>query len=193
MRLQENLGGALNLIIDSPHVQRTWATRPTAIRLLGASQMTPEELKDIREDCHVMFENYLSGKRGIAANQRRSIRKRLRASLAKNPEAPEAWLQLGDLYIHNDKRLACFRKALKYQPGNVKAHAEIADCLAQRGDRRFAKHVDEALRSRRKGLDDDLSILTCQQAADLMGDSKRSTRAFNLGKRLYPKSDLFSA
>jgi len=85
----------------------------------------------------------------------------------------------------------CFRRALKIDPTDAEANAELARLYAETHDRRYARHFDRAI-THCRGLDiEDCVIYAAMEAARIGGDDKRREKARRLGARRFPDDILF--
>jgi hypothetical protein len=133
----------------------------------------------------------LRGKASLASSLRKSLVARLSAVLREDTHNVEAWLMLGDARRWTRKRIESYRRAVKLEPWQPEAHAELAQLYAGLGKPAYALHCDLAL-SHCKGYDiEDHVIWTVMEAANVAKDAARARRAQRLGRRRFPESRLF--
>jgi Flp pilus assembly protein TadD len=104
----------------------------------------------------------------------------IRRAIAFNPPNPRLWCLLGDHYKATARQAHCYRQALRADPYDPEANAELAYICACAGDRRrFERYFERVLDSCR-GFDiEDFVIYQALDAAREIKDSVRERRALN--------------
>ena len=144
--------------------------------------------KSIMGTADTMYRFLLSGQVCEGRRLRRNLIRYIRRELDRNPENVRLWCMLGDLYTFQKRRMDCCRQALRTDPSDAEANAEIARLYAAERDRRYALHFDRALRHCRGADIEESIIYSALEAARAAQDQKRIQRALKLGRRRFPDS-----
>ena len=102
------------------------------------------------------------------------------------------WCQLGDVYTHTNRKIACYEHALQVAPRDSEANAELAGLYAKIGADGFARCFDKAIANLRASDVEDSVLLALMDAAGLAGDDSRSRAARLLGHARFPDNSLFA-
>jgi hypothetical protein len=149
-----------------------------------------ESLATLHEEVLRLF---LTGRVSESAKLRRVLIRRLRTELEVQHRNTRLWCVLGETYSSAKKRIACYREALRTNPRDAEACAEVAELYAKCGDSRYARYFDRALLYCR-GIDiEDSIIYSALQAARAAQDKRRIQRALRLGRRRLPDCSLFQS
>jgi len=149
------------------------------------------QLLDLSREAEQLWHAQIAGHPTEADRRRRRLIRRAKGLVAAEPRNVRAWLLLGDIYTRANKRVACYRRALRILPTEAEAHAELARLFADRGDRRFRQHAEAALRNCAKSSVEESVIYTVLEAAREAQSATLASRAIRLGKARYPKSWMF--
>lgn len=139
-----------------------------------------------------VFRTFLSGHVDESRRLRRNLIRRIQRLLDNEPGHVRLWCMLGDLYTSRHMMLCSLQRALRVDPYDAEANAEIARIYAEKHDKRYARHFDCALRNCR-GVDIEESVIyAALEAAREAGDEARVARAMRLGRNRFPDSSLFA-
>jgi len=132
------------------------------------------------------YGTWVDGKRQQSESLRRRLRRMIRRALDRDRFNVRLWCLLGDTYRTKDSKAECFRQALRIDPLDPEANAELAELYAKMGKPEFAIHLDAAVENSR-GVDIEDSILyTAMEAARLAGDEVRRQHVCKLGLERFP-------
>lgn len=149
------------------------------------------ELLDLSREAEQLWYAQIAGHPTEADRRRRRLMRRAKGLVTAEPRNVRAWLLLGDIYTRANKRVACYRRALRILPTEAEAHAELARLFADRGDPRYRRHAEAALRDCAKSCVEKHVIYRVLEAAREARSAALASKAIRLGKARYPKSWMF--
>lgn len=138
-----------------------------------------------------VYELFLDGHVPESRKVRRRLISLIKNELDKDPKNTRLWCMLGDLYTHKAKRMDCFCAALRVDPSDAEANAEIARLYAESHNCRYAKCIDRALEHCRSADIEESVIWAALEAARIARDHARIQTAINIGRTRFPESSLF--